>query len=93
MGLLKRRPNVALIEGRIRTAIESMRGMLGVDAAGVELVSFDAATGIAVLRAEGDCRDCTMSVATLMQGIEAHLRGRVPEIRAVQLAPSATPDG
>jgi Fe-S cluster biogenesis protein NfuA len=93
MGLLKRRPDSAAIERRIRAAIESMRGMLGVDAAGVELVTFDAATGVVVLRAEGDCRDCRMSVATLLKGIEAHLRARVPEIREVQLASVTPPNG
>ena len=93
MGLLKRRPDAVALEARIREAIESMRGLLGVDAAGVDLLSFDAATGVVVLRAEGDCRDCQMSVATLMQGIEAHLRTRVPEIREVHLASVARENG
>jgi Fe-S cluster biogenesis protein NfuA len=86
MGLLNRRRRSSGIESRIRGAIDELRPMLGVDGSGVELLTFDAATGILVLRAEGDCRDCQMSVATLMQGIDAHLRLRVPEIREVHLA-------
>jgi Fe-S cluster biogenesis protein NfuA len=86
MGLLNRRPASSAIESRIRRAIDELRPMLGVDGSGVEMLSFDAGTGVLVLRAEGDCSDCQMSVATFMQGIEAHLRLRVPEIREVHLA-------
>ena len=85
MGLLKRgRVDSAAIEMRIREAIIGLRPLLGVEAGGVELVSFEAATGIAVLRIEGDCPDCEMSVATLREGIEAHLKLRVPEIREIR---------
>ena len=58
--------------------------MLGVAASGVDLVNFEAATGVAVLRIEGDCPECEMSVAALLQGIEAHLKLRVPEIREIR---------
>jgi Fe-S cluster biogenesis protein NfuA len=58
--------------------------MLGVGETAIDLVNFEAATGVAVLRVEGDCPDCEMSVATLLQGIEAHLKLRVPEIREIR---------
>lgn len=85
MGLLKRgRQSTEAIEARIREAIAGLRPLLGVEATGVELVNFEAATGVAVLRIEGDCPECEMSVAALLQGIEAHLKLRVPEIREIR---------
>jgi Fe-S cluster biogenesis protein NfuA len=85
MGLLKRGPpKTEAIEARIRDAITALRPLLGVQTTGVELVSFDPATGVAVLRIEGDCPECEMSVATFRQGIEAHLKLRVPEIREIR---------
>jgi Fe-S cluster biogenesis protein NfuA len=85
MGFLRRaRPNTEAIEARIRDAITGLRPLLGAAATGVELVNFEAATGVAVLRIEGDCPECDMSVATLVQGIEAHLKMRVPEIREIR---------
>ena len=85
MSFLRReRPNTEAIEARIREAIVGLRPLLGAAATGVDLVNFEAATGVAVLRVEGDCPECEMSVATLLQGIEAHLKLRVPEIREIR---------
>ena len=74
------------VETRIRGAIDEMRPLLRIDTVGVELVSFEDTTGTAVLRFEGDCPDCRMSASMLRQGIEAHLRRLVPEVRAVRAA-------
>jgi Fe-S cluster biogenesis protein NfuA len=94
MGLLKRgRERGQAIEARIRDAIESLRPLLGASAASVELVTFESATGVATLRVDGDCPDCEMPVATFLQGIEAHLRRRVPEIREVRAASALERDG
>lgn len=94
MGLLKRgRTSSAAIEARIREAIEGLRPLLGVGSCDVELVTFEVATGIAVLRVEGDCPHCEMPVATLLQGIEAHLRLRVPEIREIRPVSTVEPNG
>jgi Fe-S cluster biogenesis protein NfuA len=85
MGLLNRgRNSTEAIEARIREAIAGLRPLLGVEATGVDLVNFEATTGVAVLRIEGDCPECDMSVAALLQGIEAHLKLRVPEIREIR---------
>lgn len=93
MGLLRRgRDNTAAIEARIREAIEGLRPLLGVEN-GVELVNFESSSGVAVLRVEGDCPQCEMPVATLLQGIEAHLRLRVPEIREIRPVSSVEPHG
>ena len=72
------------IESRIRDAIDGVRPMLRIEPVGIELVEFREATGTAVLRIEGDCPDCNMSAATMIHGIEAHLRQRVPEVREVR---------
>ena len=74
------------IEERIRDALAQVAVILRLDAAVVELVEFEHRTGVAVLRLGGDCPDCAMSVSTLRDGIEAHLRMRVPEVREVRAA-------
>jgi Fe-S cluster biogenesis protein NfuA len=84
MGLLRRKRTDEAIEARIRDAIDGLKPLLGGATTGVELVTFDSASGVAILRVEGDCPDCEMPVATYLQGIEAHLRLRVPEIREIR---------
>ena len=64
---------------------------LRLDEALIELVEFERRTGVAVLRMRGDCPDCAMSVSTLREGIEAHLRMRVPEMREVRAATTDAP--
>ena len=94
MGLLNRSRNRnEEIEARIREAIVGLRPLLGVETSGVELVNFEEASGVAVLLVEGDCPHCEMPVSTLLQGIEAHLRMRVPEIRGIRPVSSLEPNG
>ena len=73
------------VEDRIRSSIGEMRTMLRIDTMDVELLEFDAESGVAVVRCAGDCPDCDLSAENLTVGIEAHLRQQVPEIRAVQI--------
>ena len=85
MSVLRRRTrNRPSVEARIRRALAGLRPLLRLETAGVDLVSFEEETGIAVLRFDGDCPDCQMSASMLRQGIEAHLRMQVPEIREVR---------
>ena len=94
MGLLNRgRDRTDAIEARIREAIAGLRPLLGVESSGVELVNFEADSGVAVLLVEGDCPHCEMPVSTLLQGIEAHLRMRVPEIRGIRPVSTREPNG
>lgn len=81
---MRRQPDGAGIESRIVEALSAIAPMLRLHAAWIELVEFQPRTGVALLRLEGDCPDCDMSAAMLRQGIEAHLRTRVPEIREVR---------
>ncbi len=94
MGLLNRgRNRNEEIEARIREAIVLLRPLLGVESGGVQLVNFESESGVAVLLVEGDCPQCEMPVSTLLQGIEAHLRMRVPEIREIRPVSSLEPNG
>jgi Fe-S cluster biogenesis protein NfuA len=79
----------AAVESRLRTAIEGLRPLLGDGTHGVELVEYEATTATAVLRLSGGCSDCDMRAEMLIEGIEAHLRRHVPEIRAVRALPTA----
>ncbi|HEX5436084.1 MAG TPA: NifU family protein [Gemmatimonadaceae bacterium] len=72
------------VEQRIRQALVELTPLLHIDAAGLELVDFEQQTGVVVLRIAGDCPDCQMSASLLREGIEAHLRMHVPEIREVR---------
>lgn len=79
------------VEDRIGEALAQVAIMLRVDQAILELVTFEKATGVAVLRLHGDCPDCEMSVSALRDGIEAQLRMRVPEVREVRALSTDAP--
>jgi Fe-S cluster biogenesis protein NfuA len=79
------------VEDRIGDALSHVAVMLRLDEAVIELVQFERATGVAVLRLHGDCPDCAMSVSALRDGIEAQLRMRVPEVREVRTHSADTP--
>ncbi len=73
------------VEERIRVTISRLRPLLRLsDPPTIDLVSFDSQSGLAILRLRGGCPDCEMPVAALMEGIAAHLKLRVPEIREVK---------
>lgn len=83
-----------VIEARIRDALVSLRPLLGHVSSGVELVRFEATEGVAVLRVEGDCPDCDLTAAMLIEGIAAHLRMQVPEVLDVRpLSPDTETNG
>ena len=86
--LRRERGGSAEIEGRIRQALESLRPLLHFRTCEVDLIEYRMDSGLAVLHVVGDCPDCDMSAEMLMQGIEAHLRMRVPEVREVRAAGS-----
>ena len=72
------------IDSRIRETLLEVRPLLHIAEAHIELVQFEEQTGTAVLRVEGDCPDCEMSAANMIEGIAAHLRSRVPEVKDVR---------
>ena len=71
------------VDARIRETLQDLRPLLHITEATVELVRFDVGSGTAVLRIEGDCPDCELSAANMIEGIGAHLRARVPEVKDV----------
>ncbi len=76
------------IEERIRAALAELPPLVARHASRVDLVGFAAVTGVATLAIEGGCPECNMPAAALLQGIGAHLRTRVPEVRDVRAADS-----
>ena len=72
------------IDHRIRETLLEVRPLLHIAEAHIELVQFEEQTGTVVLRVEGDCPDCEMSAANMIEGIAAHLRSRVPEVKDVR---------
>ena len=76
------------VDGRIRETLVEIRPMLHIAEANIELVQFEEDSGTAVLRVEGDCPDCEMSAANMMEGIAAQLRARVPEVKDVRRIPT-----
>ena len=72
------------VDDRIRETLPELRPLLHIAEANVELVRFEEQSGTALLRVEGDCPDCEMSAANMIEGIAAHLRARVPEVRDVR---------
>jgi len=77
------------VDARIRETLVDLRPLLHIAEANIELVQFEEDTGTAVLRVEGDCPDCEMSAANMIEGIAAHLRSRVPEVRDVRRVPTS----
>jgi Fe-S cluster biogenesis protein NfuA len=84
MAIFGKKKPPADVERRINDAIVGMRPLLHIEKMDLALLSFDATTGVTILRIAGDCPDCTMTATELRAGIEAHLRLRVPEITEVR---------
>ena len=72
------------IDDRIRDTLREIPPLLHIEDAVVSLVEFDVMSGTATLRIEGDCPDCEMSAGNMIEGIGAHLRARVPEVKDVR---------
>ena len=85
MGLLKAKRSSDEIEGDIRAEIAAVLPLISMERCHVELSSFDAESGVGVVRFSGGCPDCDASAATFIFGIEARLRLRIPELRALNL--------
>lgn len=87
MAVFRRDPEQhrATVEAGIRPALAEARALLSFEHARVELISFELETGVAILSADGSCEGCDLSVATLATGLEAHLRQRVPDVRAIRV--------
>jgi Fe-S cluster biogenesis protein NfuA len=77
------------VEHHIRDELASILPILRIDECAIELQTFDAITGTAVLLIRGGCPDCDCSPATFMQGIETQLKLRITELKAVLITEEA----
>ncbi|MGE0353358.1 MAG: NifU family protein [Gemmatimonadales bacterium] len=68
---------------RIERTLDTLRPYIASHRGQVEVVDFDEADGILLLRLGGTCHGCSASTITLKQGIEARLRQAVPEVKQV----------
>jgi len=68
---------------RINQALESIRPHLAVDGGDVEVVEVTPDMKVKI-RWMGNCVNCSMSAMTLKAGIEQAIRGKIPEIVAVE---------
>jgi Fe-S cluster biogenesis protein NfuA len=69
---------------RIEHTIDELRPYIASHRGSVEVVDFDADTGLLLLRLGGTCQGCAASTITLKQGIERRLRQAVPEVLVVE---------
>lgn len=72
---------------RFEDVLLQVRPFLAADNGDIEIVSFDAVTGVLELRFLGACRSCAMSAMTLRAGIERVVRRNLPEVRRVEAVP------
>ena len=91
MGLLRKRTTDAETRARVNEALVRLRSLLPLDECTVELLNYS--EGVAVLRVNGACPHCEMNARTLVHGIEAHVRGSVPDVREVRIEGSMTLSG
>ncbi|HEX6088700.1 MAG TPA: NifU family protein [Gemmatimonadales bacterium] len=69
---------------RIERTIDTLRPYIASHRGSVEVIDFDAADGVLLVRMGGTCHGCAASTITLKQGLEARLRQMVPEVRHVE---------
>lgn len=70
---------------KVEQALGEIRPALQADGGDVELVDVTP-DGIVKVKLTGACHGCPMAEMTLRQGIETHLKERVPEVTSVEPA-------
>jgi Fe-S cluster biogenesis protein NfuA len=73
-------------EQNIRLALDLIRPILRIDECELSLENFDIDTGTAVLAINGTCTECELTAGTFIDGIEAQIKIRVPEVTSVRIA-------
>jgi Fe-S cluster biogenesis protein NfuA len=71
------------IKERVAGVIEEIRPYIQQDGGDIELVDVTA-ENIVNVRLKGACATCPSAIITLKQGVENHVRERVPEIVSVE---------
>ena len=70
------------VEKKVQKALDEIRPNIQADGGDIELVAVE--KGVVKVRLQGHCAGCPMSAMTLKQGVEAHLKKRVPEVVKVE---------
>jgi Fe-S cluster biogenesis protein NfuA len=68
---------------KVQQALETIRPFLQADGGDVELIEVRD-DGTVLVRLEGACSGCPMSMMTLKAGIEERVREQVPEVKSVE---------
>ena len=71
------------MEQRIEALLELVRPRLALHGGNVTFVDFSPESGLVRVKMEGACQGCPLSQLTLKAGIEALLKGEIPEIQEV----------
>ncbi len=72
-----------MLKDRVSQAIQDVRPQLQADGGDIELVKVSD-DGKVFVRLTGACHGCPMSQMTLKQGVEKHLKNKVPEVTSVE---------
>lgn len=75
--------SAAAVRAEITRVIEAVRPALEADGASVDLVSFDAMTGIVEVELRGACVSCPSSSQSLKLGVEQIMKDRVGAVTAM----------
>lgn len=70
------------IQKKVQEALDEIRPQIQMDGGDVELVSVE--NQIVKVRLVGHCAGCPMSQMTLKNGVEAHIKSKIPEIQRVE---------
>ena len=74
-----------LDEEKVRQALDELRPLLQRDGGDVEFVGIE--DDVLKVRLLGMCAGCPMAAMTVKHGIEARIREKVPELKAVVAVP------
>ncbi len=72
------------VRTEIEAVLDRIRPMIQADGGNVELVDFDDADGVVMIRLVGSCVGCPSSTVTLQMGIEETLKEEVPSVKRVE---------
>lgn len=75
-----------VIEKSIVDVLSDVAPLLRIEHCRLELAEFVAGSGLLTVRIEGSCPDCSGSPAMFATAIEAHVKLRVPEVKAVRIS-------
>ena len=73
----------ALVEPRVKTALDQIRPYLQQDGGDVEYIDMTN-EGVVIVRLKGHCGSCPHAMQTLKQGIETAIKRVIPEVKSVE---------